>query len=68
MAFVGCDGTFISCDKSCHIACDLLMSQIMPTCPAGQKCGPGEGLFESAILAFFQSVMGGSNATVCYPE
>ncbi len=58
------------CSKSCRVICDLLMSQIMNTCPPGEECGGGGGLFETLIFEWFRSLFGdntSSSASACYP-
>lgn len=64
-----CDfGMGEDCSKSCRVTCDMLMSQLMETCPSGQKCGGDGGLdamFMQVILQMMGS-SGGGTGSVCY--
>jgi hypothetical protein len=53
------------CSKSCRIVCDLLVSQIIDTCPAGQSCG-GDDTIMAAIRQLFGAFMSSESASVCY--
>ncbi|MEE8408402.1 MAG: hypothetical protein V3T05_02235 [Myxococcota bacterium] len=59
------------CTKSCHVVCDLLVSQLIDPCPAGEACGGDGGLFEQVIMLLFKSLLDtdptNSNVSACYP-
>lgn len=79
MGFLTCQTLGFGCEQSCRVTCDLLTSAIVNQCPPGEKCGSGDSIIESAILAlyeqWFRTAFPNSNPsstndnfTVCYPE
>src|SRR5690606_2696829 len=59
----------MDCAKSCRTTCDMLVSLISDTCPAGTSCGGDGGFLEKAIMALVQGLFGGTegaSGSICY--
>ncbi len=62
------EGLLGPCEKSCLVVCDVLMSQIVSQCPAGETCQTPGGIM-GALVGLMGNATGQQSETVgvCYP-